>query len=197
MSAHFFPDHVDYGHRVLSNEEADFELENLTWEDSPSVFSDWIIIFFLICIHVFLMRHFFTMFSKQIINSLWWCVFWFMLFHLQAHNISTKAIYPAAYMSLGSLHPHRSLSTDEALRPPSFHEHLRTNLAWFPLHSLGPSAHKVLLLHQRLLLLPAASKSPECSCLTLSLHCPTLSSWHLFPQTHSQWPLPSTLSHMD
>lgn len=25
-------------HRVLSNEEADFELENLTWEDSPSVF---------------------------------------------------------------------------------------------------------------------------------------------------------------
>lgn len=105
-----------------------------------------------------------------------------MLFHLQAHNISTKAIYPAAYMSLGFLHPHRSLSTDEALRPPSFHEHLRTNLAWFPLHSLGPSAHKVLLLHHKgssfCLLLPNLLNAHASLSVFIAQPCPPDISSH-------------------
>lgn len=77
--------------------------------------------------------------------------------------------------------------------PPSFHEHFRTSLAWLPLQNLGPSAHEVFLLRHKgssfCLLLPDLLNSHP----SFSLYCPTLSFWHLFPQVHSQWPLPSTL----
>ena len=195
LSAHLLLDHVDYT-QSFKYWGGWFRIRkfDLGWQPL-SIFMIELLSFFLICIHVFPMGRFFTMFSSKsstpddVYSDLCCFTYKHIIYLLKPYIQQPTCLWASFILTdLWALMRHLDL-------PPSFHEHLRTNLAWLCLHNLGPSAHKVFLLHHKgssfCLLLPNLLNSRPSLSVFIAQPCPPDISSHKLTLSDLRHPLSS------